>query len=188
MDALFSTIAQISFTLVGLLFLSFTVDAKSRLFWFGKYPKNRYAYITVLYLILPGGLALGGLIPSYWKTVPSWLPFSFLMLVIYVFLFFELIKLKKEKKYKDIAAFENKLDLSKSALSNLGFILVSIIFGLLAVLTSSSQIMLFSNFLFGLVLCIMTIINIVPISVFLRVQTEVFNKSQKLNKKLNKSR
>lgn len=62
MENFFSTIAQVSFTIVGLFFVAITLDSETRDFWFNQKPHDRYTYLNFLVMLLPGFLALGGLI------------------------------------------------------------------------------------------------------------------------------
>src|SRR5258706_14764314 len=72
MDTLFSTVAQISFTIVGLFFVALTEDSDSRKFWFGQKPQSRYAYLNLLVMVIPGVFALGGLVSLNNGMFPCW--------------------------------------------------------------------------------------------------------------------
>src|SRR5690348_4964154 len=119
MDSLFSTIAQISFTLLGLFVVALTIDAKSRKFWFGETHRRQYASITLLYTILPGLLALCGLVPPLDGKLPSWLLLSILLFVIYVSRYFALWKITKSPEFQDLLIYEAKLEALKTARTSL---------------------------------------------------------------------
>jgi hypothetical protein len=176
MENLFSTIAQISFTLVGLFYLALTLEAKSKDFWFGEKLQSRYVYLNLLFLLLPGFIALSGLIPSAWESISIW-PFSGLFLVIiYYFLFREFKKITKELNYGLLLPYEERLDSLGSIKTSLWLLFGASVVGVLAYLSIPSAIA-FANFLFGLVLFGITMVSILPINVFITVYSQ--NKSQK---------
>lgn len=73
---LFNTFAQVSFTVAGLLVLAIAGDSNQRTYWFGNEARSVYARQTILILLLPGFISLGGVIPPLTEnSIPTW-PFS----------------------------------------------------------------------------------------------------------------
>lgn len=68
---LFTTLAQVSFTVSGLMAVAIAGDEKRRDYWFGHEARSLFVYIGFLLLLLPGFISIGGLIPSTMR-VPAW--------------------------------------------------------------------------------------------------------------------
>jgi hypothetical protein len=68
---LFTTLAQVSFTVAGLMAVAIAGDGDRRDYWFRHEARSLFVYVSFLLLLLPGFVSIGGLIPSTYK-VPSW--------------------------------------------------------------------------------------------------------------------
>jgi len=68
LSTFFTTLAQVSFTLSGLMAIAIAGDSKRRDYWFGNEPRSLFVYISFLLLFLPGFVSISGLIPPYSKT------------------------------------------------------------------------------------------------------------------------
>ncbi len=181
METLLATTAQASFTFVGLFYLALTINSRTREFWFSEKLHSRYAYINLLFLILPGFIALSGLIPSPSKAIAIW-PFTSIFLVIlYWLLFRDLVRLKKELRSKKILLYEERFDSIDSARSNLYLLLFTSVFGIGAYLFFS-DVVVFANSIFGIGLFLIIMLSIVPVHVFMSTNSPN-NASVKLTKK-----
>ena len=63
MEKLLATVAQVSFTAIGLLLVVLAGDTDSRRFWFSHEYRSLHARATLLPLLLPGFVSVGALIP-----------------------------------------------------------------------------------------------------------------------------
>lgn len=172
MENLFSTVAEISFTLLGFLILVFTIDTKSRKFWFRQYPQSRYAYINILFMIMPGFLALGGLLPSISDKLPAWVVVNIFAFIFYFLFTIELYKIKKSPEYKKISIYEERLDITKTAISNLVLLGLLTLIAIFAFVSNNTSIFSFAHFFFGFLLVSFIITGIVPVVVFFKVSAE----------------
>ncbi len=91
---LFTTLAQVSFTVSGLMAVAIAGDSKRRDYWFGHEARSLFVYKSFLLLLLPGFVSIGGLIPSAGK-VPSWV---FVTLFWGYFILYLLSSLGSEEK------------------------------------------------------------------------------------------
>jgi hypothetical protein len=130
METFFSTVAQISFTIVGLFYVAITLDSATRDYWFGQYPHSRYAYINFLVMLMPGFLSLGGLvIVGNEKIMPSW-PFAGIFLcLVYGSFYFGLRKLRKDPNFAQIVEIERELNIANTVFWDTVFLLALSIFG-----------------------------------------------------------
>jgi hypothetical protein len=110
MEALFATVAQISFTIVGLFFVVLTVDSDSRDFWSGQKPQSQYAYLNLLDMLLPGLFAVGALINLSEGSFPSWPIVALLLFLFLLWIYFQLKTLKKSQNYQEIIRYESILE------------------------------------------------------------------------------
>jgi len=129
METLFSTVAQISFTILGLFFVVLTVDSETRTRWFNQNPENHYMRLNFLVMLVPGFLSLGGLINLGEGIFRSWIVASFILFSLSLLTYIQLRKLKKEPGYKRIANLETRLNISNIALTNAIAFLALSIFG-----------------------------------------------------------
>jgi hypothetical protein len=185
MEQLFPTVAQISFTIVGLFFVALTVEPESRDFWFGNKFNSRFAYINLLFMLLPGFLALGALMPPLAFIKARYLV-AILLLIVYWGLWRELRRIKKSETFHQIKDFEESLDFAKSAGSDIFFLLLLVIFG---VLSYFNDLMAnYADFLFALFLFSLTITSIIPVNVFLRVYAQMKeDRNNKVEKTVEKT-
>ena len=77
---LFTTLAQVSFTLTGLLAIAIGGDKQRRDYWFENEDRSLFVYICFIMLILPGLVSVSGLIPS--DTVFYFLPWPFFTIIL----------------------------------------------------------------------------------------------------------
>lgn len=71
--SLFTTLAQVSFTVTGLLAIAIAGDNKIREYWFKHQSRSFYVQISFLLLLLPGFVSIGSLITISSKTnIPTW--------------------------------------------------------------------------------------------------------------------
>ncbi len=171
METLFSTVAQISFTLVGLFYLALTVDAKSKEFWFGERLHSRYAYLNLLFLLMPGFVALSALIPSPWESFPIWPLTNLLLVAFYCFFVRDLARLKKELNFNKISHYEERLDSVTSARTNILLIFSASVVGIFAFLVFP-QVVPYANSFLGFILFLIVMVGIVPINIFISVNTQ----------------
>lgn len=99
----FSTVAQVTFTLAGLLLIALAGDNKSRRFWFGHEPRAIFAYISFTLVVMPGIFSIGSLVftaPSSSDKIiiliPSW-PFAAVLTGIFYWFLSGLISDSKNK-------------------------------------------------------------------------------------------
>jgi len=71
LTTLFNTLAQVSFTISGLMAVAIAGDSKRRDYWFGHEARSLYVRISFLLLVLPGFISIGGLIPLP-GIIPPW--------------------------------------------------------------------------------------------------------------------
>lgn len=177
MEQLYSTVAQISFTIVGLFFVALTVDSETRNFWFGQKPQNRYAYLNLLDMLFPGLLSLGALLSSGEGKIPSWPFVSFFFFLLLIWVFIELRRLRASPGYHIIAEFESILDVRKSTLLEICYLFFLFFFGIISVFSNNIAFQTGMNFLFAIFLFFSISSSVIPVMVFLRVYTE--NKRKK---------
>lgn len=102
---LFSTLAQVSFTVSGLMAVAIAGDSKRRDYWFGNESRSLFVYITFLLLLLPGFFSIGGLIPTPSNlNIPSWtytsLSLGILYLLLFITYFFRKKKLAEPEEFE----------------------------------------------------------------------------------------
>lgn len=175
MESLFSTIAQISFTLLGLFIVALTIDVKSRKFWFGEAHRRRYASIILLYTILPGLVALGGLIPLLHEGVPSWLLLSIFLFAMYVSRYLALWKIVKSPEFHDVLVYETKLETINTARTSLILLTLLILSGSISLYQDNN---LITNFLLGFFLFAFTAVSFMPITIILGISFEIKPKTE----------
>lgn len=167
MEQLFSTVAQVVFTIVGLFFVSLTFDANTRDFWFGQETNRRYVYINLLVMVFPGFLALGRLIAFPGEI--SWVFPGCSMLFFCLFLWvYRLVgKLKKESNFLAIVDIDRILDIRRSVFS----VLIVSFFCTLGIVNyfakNQDSAKMFDYFL-GFFLLSLIFTSIINISVFFR--------------------
>jgi hypothetical protein len=87
MDTFLSVVAQISFTLAGLIIVAIAADSETRHYWIGHRPRRLFAYVSLLLVTLPGVVSIFGLIPqSTEDAIPSWIYSAFIIGILYLFL------------------------------------------------------------------------------------------------------
>ncbi len=110
--------AQVSFTVSGLMAVAIAGDSKRRDYWFGHRSRSLFVYISFLILLLPGFISIGGLIPSNGE-VPSWIFVTFFFGLLYMMLavtyFFQKRKLAEPEEFKRLEKRFSKVN------SELGF-------------------------------------------------------------------
>jgi len=186
METLFSTVAQISFTIVGLFFVALTVDSDARKFWFGQKPQSRYAYLNLLVMLFPGILALGGMVSMDEGVFPSWPISAMLVCILSTWIYLRFKEIEKSLGYEAIYQYETILETPKLISWYSGFLLFLSIFGVLANLNGASDNFRETmNIFAGIFLFFSVGVSIVPINVFLRIYTEN-QKDETVKKKNNK--
>lgn len=106
---LFTTVAQVSFAIAGLVFIGLTLDDETRKFWFSE-ANAVYVNTNLLLIILPGLVSLGGLIPQVpFLLIPSWAWMNLLIGGLYfsVTIIYNL-KTKRMPKYRPIFDTEKR--------------------------------------------------------------------------------
>ena len=100
----FTTLAQVSFTISGLMAVAIAGDNERREYWFGHQARSFFVYICFLLLLLPGFVSIGGLIPPFQDNIPSWPLAAFVLGLIYIALsvsfFFKKKKLTEPDEFK----------------------------------------------------------------------------------------
>ncbi|MBI5354475.1 MAG: hypothetical protein HZB50_17680 [Chloroflexi bacterium] len=101
----FTTLAQISFTVAGLMAIAIAGDSKRREYWLENKSRSLFVYINFLILLLPGFISIGGLIPQSPNTVfTAWmftaLSFGLLYSNLAVIFFFRKRKLDDPEEFK----------------------------------------------------------------------------------------
>lgn len=132
MENFLSTIAQVSFTIVGLFFVAITSDFETRNFWLSRMPYNRYTYLTFLVMLFPGFMALTSLVSVDVNKFPAWIIAAIIFFLIYSWIYIQFRGLKKHQDYKEISQLEYKLDISGLALLHTVFLSVIPLLGLLS--------------------------------------------------------
>ncbi len=172
METLFATVAQVSFTIVGLFFVALTVDAETRDFWFSQKTRSRYVYLNLLIMLLPGFLSLARLVTSK-DGISFMLPFlSFLLFFLFFGFSREIKQIKKEKSYTAIADFEGVLDLQAEIRLSKWILFFIAIWGGAALIIQSKEISVTLDYFFSGFLVLFSIVSILPVNVFLRVYSE----------------
>lgn len=106
---LFTTVAQISFTLAGFVVVVIMGDKVIRESWLQEKPRASYVFIVLLFLVMPGLIALGGLIQPR-SDIPSW-PFSSTpILVIYFILLREILNALHESGNQETLILEGTVN------------------------------------------------------------------------------
>lgn len=103
LSALFETVAQVSFTVAGLMLVALAGDSERRKFWFQNKSRAIYALLKLLLLLLPGILSVGGLIAptprnlgGVFRRVPSWPLASVFIGIVYLLESMWLSRLRRE--------------------------------------------------------------------------------------------
>lgn len=179
METLFSTVAQISFTLVGLFVVALTVDSDSRIFWFGEKPQSRYAYLNLLIMLIPGLFALGGLVSLGEGIFPSWPIAAMFLLIIVILAYRQLKMLKKSPDYKLISDYETNLDSLNVLKGHIWYLLFLSVVGSLAYSSPAGKpLQGYMDILAKIFLYFALVTSVFPVNIFLRVYTE--NKKRNL--------
>lgn len=138
LNPLFSTVAQVAFTLTGLMFIAVAGDPENRKFWLGYRPRAVFVYICFMMLLLPGLLAIGGLIftssSSNDKLVviaPSWPIAAAAIGSLYLYVSRLISGWKNQPQdYKELLRLDKKLPvIGLLSLLGLAFILLAILGG-----------------------------------------------------------
>jgi hypothetical protein len=176
METLFSTVAQLSFTIVGLFFVALTVDSDSRNFWLGDKALNKYVTVNFFILLLPGLLSVSWLVPFSILGFPAWLYIVSVLFFMYFYVYSELLKFYKSKAYRQIADYESAIDVKKALKFGINGLAILTVVGVYDGITNQpiydSMIAILGIYLFLLVLT-----SVIPVYVFLRKGAE--NKYQK---------
>jgi hypothetical protein len=105
---LFTTIAQVSFALTGLVFLALTLNDTTREFWFSE-TNSAYVNLNLATLILPGIISLGGLIPQVpFLKIPSWVWMTLFIGLLYLYLAFRTAFITRNIRYKGFPKIEKQ--------------------------------------------------------------------------------
>lgn len=80
LTSLFTAVAQVTFTLAGLLAIAVVGDEHNRRFWLGLEPRAVFVFLSFMFLLIPGVFSIGGLVFSssnakLAQAIPAW-PFS----------------------------------------------------------------------------------------------------------------
>ncbi len=118
MSTFFTTIAQISFTIAGLIIVALAGDSETRHYWFGNRHRRLFAHTTLSLVLLPGLVSIFSLIPLY-TPYPSWLFSTGILGCIFVSLSIYISRLAKTETRQT----ELNLKLQSSLLSSEGCIL-----------------------------------------------------------------
>lgn len=180
METLFSTVAQISFTIVGLFFVAITVDPDSKDFWLGDKTLSQYVTVIFFMMLLPGLISIGWLIPFSLFSIPASLYVTGTSFFVYCYVYFDLLKFYKSSAYKQIANFETSLDAK-------GILKFNII-GLVVLIGASMYISFVDNSLnnslssaIGIYLFVLILSSVIPPYVFLRKSAESKRQKEVLN-------
>ena len=136
----FTTLAQVSFTVSGLLAIAIAGDSKKRDYWFGHEFHSLYVQISFLLLLLPGFVSIAGLITISSKiNIPFWPFAAFTLGLIYSLLaisfFFRRKRLADPEEFRRL---ENKFFKVIPEMGIYGIILIFLgIFGLSAYYSSA---------------------------------------------------
>jgi len=99
LSTLFTTLAQVTFTVAGLMAIAIAGDSKRRDYWFSHEARSLFVYQSFLFLLLPGFVSLGGLIPSSPDNdSSSWIFSSLIFGFLYALLSLEFFKRKRKLK------------------------------------------------------------------------------------------
>src|SRR5215216_6208508 len=81
----FGTLAQVSFTVSGLMAVAIAGDSKRRDYWLGHESRSLFVSLSFLILLLPGFISIGGLIPPTSDgNIPSWVSVCFILGLLYL--------------------------------------------------------------------------------------------------------
>jgi len=179
LSTLFTTLAQVSFTVSGLMAVAIAGDSKRRDYWFGHEARSLFVYISFLLLLLPGFVSIGGLIPPSIKTtIPSWPFTTFVLGVLYstlaVVFFFRKRKLAEPEEFKRLEQRFSKVN-SEMGLFGFAMIFVSV-GGYSGYYTASNLTYSQAETLVGIILFIAMMSGAVASVVLLRVNDEISNK------------
>ena len=171
---MFSVLAQVSFTISGLLAIAIAGDADHRNYWFNDKTRSLFLYFNFLLLLLPGFISVGGLIPSYSKKVPTWPYIAFFWGVIYIILsiiFF--FRKKKAVRLDKFARLEKKYSKINTELGFFGIITVIIAaFSWGGYMEASQSTINQTEMLLGVILWISTLSSVLQSVDFLRSNKE----------------
>jgi hypothetical protein len=165
MEQLFSTVAQITFTIVGLFFVALTVEPESRDFWFSNKINSRFVAINLIFMLLPGFLALGGLLPPLY-SLHSWPIMNISWSFAYWIILRRLFQMKKLGELHHLKALEEEMDFLTSCRLTIGFLILVTILGIYSYFAPSLA--TFTDFLFSIFLFASIVASISPVSAFLR--------------------
>lgn len=171
MEQLFSTVAQISFTIVGLFFVVLTLDSRTRDYWFGHMDRSRYAYLNLFVMLFPGLLSIGALVKV--DAGISALPFiAFFLWILYGWIGLQLLKMKKSSEVRGVKILEKRID----AFGSLIFYEVSLLFftivGAVAIVAQNQALTSVVDLLFGSFLFASVILSVLPVIGFLAIYVE----------------
>lgn len=166
MENFFSTISQITFTVIGLFFVSVTFDAETRKFWFYEKFYSRYTYFTFLVMLFPGFLSIGGLVSAKENEFPAWTITGLIFLFIYIWVFLEFRKLKKSYEYKKIKELEYSLDVYGTLRFHLVFLLILPAYGFLCYVVDQHSILRGVETIVRTYICLSVASNVLPMMVF----------------------
>lgn len=169
MLTLFTTLAQVSFTISGLLAVAIAGDSKRRDYWFVNKSRSLFVYLTFLILLLPGFISVGGLIPLTY-IIPSWVVVSFLFGLLYFLLaitmYFRKRKLADVDEFKRLEKNIFKVN-SEIGLLGMGMLIASIYGGFWSYTSPSIEYPNTEGWL-GLILFYATVSGAISSVIFLR--------------------
>jgi hypothetical protein len=173
MEALFSTVAQICFTIVGFFFVGLTVDAETRVYWLAKKERAQYVSLIFLNMLLPGLFPIGFLIPLSFLSLPAWLYVAAILLVAYLYIQIAWLKAQKALEVrKHVARFESSFDVNGNLKFSITVLVLLIVAGVSNILWGIPSTDLLS-FVIGLCLFILILGGVISAYLFLRKNTEV---------------
>ena len=186
LTTMFSTLAQVSFTVSGLMAVAIAGDADRRNYWFGDKARSLFVYISFLLLLLPGFISVGGLIPSYSEKIPSW-PYiaffwGFLYLMLSITFFF---RKKKAVRFDEFSRLEKEYAKVNTEMGSVGIVITILaIFNWGGYMISSQSTINQTETLLGITLWILTITSIIQSVDFLRSneQASIQNNESNLTK------
>jgi MFS family permease len=113
LETLFTTLAQVSFTVSGLMAVAIAGDSNRRDYWFGHKSRSFFVYINFLLLLLPGFISLSALITEI-NGRPSWTVSAILLGLLFgalsISFFFRKRKLSEPNEYKRLEGKFSKVN------------------------------------------------------------------------------
>lgn len=178
MENFLSTIAQVTFTIVGLFFVAITSDVESRDFWLGRMPYNRYTYLNFLIMLFPGFMAVTGMVSAELNKFPAWTMAGMIFFFVYFWVYRQFRSLKMHSDYPKISHLEYKLDISTIAFFHSLFLLFIPLSGLLSYISNNSNLLINFEYVLRIYLSLSVVSGVLPAMVFARELSENKYKAQ----------